>query len=318
VQPNRSSPPRSEQVAPFLRERRWRVAASSIAPIAHGEWSRAFHFTLESGAEYVVRFGALNDFRKDEIAARYATPDLPIPRIVEIGEAFDSFYAISERAHGAFLDALDANQLRSALLSLWAAIDSMRLSALSGAGFGVWDGSGQAAHATWRDALLAVGTDAPDLRIAGWRRRLEQSPTGAEPFNTAFRRLAELALEVPDARHLIHADLLNYNVLVDRQRVSAVLDWGAAMYGDWVFDVAWFAFWQPWYPAWSGIDFAAEAVRYFTSVGADLAEFKARLRCCEVFIGLDNQAYCAFKGESRWPQLERVAQRTIELACSRC
>ena len=192
----------------------------------------------------------------------------------------------------------------------------MRLAVISSPathGFGLWDATGQAPHATWSQALLAVGTDAPGSRIAGWRRQLEESPTGAKPFDAAFRRLADLATEVPNARHLIHADLLNYNVLIDGQRVSAVLDWGAAMYGDWLFDIAWFAFWQPWYPAWSGIDFAAEAVRYFSSVGADLADFGTRLLCYELAIGLDNQAYCAFKGQARWPQLERVAQRTIEL-----
>jgi hygromycin-B 4-O-kinase len=315
VQPSNRYPIGLEQVAAFLRERGWRVGPT-ISPIAHGEWSRAFSFVVEDGAEYVVRFSMLDeDFRKDQVAARYATPALPIPRVLELGQVFDGFYAISERARGAFIDALDARQLRRALPSLCAAIDGMRQADVSAStGFGVWDASGQAPHASWRDALLAIGTDATGSRIAGWRPRLEQSPTGAEPFDTAFSRLVKLTAEVPNTRHLIHADLLNYNVLIDGERVSAVLDWGAAMYGDWVFDVAWFVFWQPWYPAWSGIDFAAEAARYFTSMGVDVSDFRARMRCCEIAIGLDNQAYCAFKGDSRWPQLEAVARRTIELS----
>ena len=39
-----------------------------------------------------------------------------------------------------------------------------------------------------------------------------------------------------------------------------------------------------------------------------------RMRCRETVIGLDNQAYCVFKGESRWPQLEAVARRTLVLS----
>lgn len=288
---------------------------SNISPIAHGEWSRAFTF----GTDYVVRFNPHgDDFRKDELAAHYATTQLPIPRILEVGRAFDGFYAISDRAHGTFLDALDAHHLTAALPSLWSAIDHMRQADISAThGFGVWDARARAPHATWREALLGVAIDAPNSRTAGWRQRLEQSPTGAQPFDAALQRLVQLSARLPDARHLVHADLLNYNVLVEGDRVSAVLDWGAAMFGDWVFDIAWFVFWQSWYPAWSGIDFEAEALGYFTSKGVDLARFSERLRCCAIAIGLDNQAYCAFKGESRWPQLEHVAHRTIALSLAK-
>jgi hygromycin-B 4-O-kinase len=133
-------------------------------------------------------------------------------------------------------------------------------------------------------------------------------------FDTARRKLCELVDDQPNARHLVHADLLNYNVLVEGERVSAVLDWGAAMYSDWIFDIAWFVFWQPWYPAWASIDFEYEAKRHFERVGLHVPDFASRMRCCEIAIGLDNQAYCAFKGESRWPQLEAVARRTLALS----
>jgi hygromycin-B 4-O-kinase len=315
VQPSNEHPLAVERVTAFLQGRGWRPG-STISPIAHGEWSHAFSFAT-GGTAYIIRFSTLDeDFRKDQLAARFTAPALPIPRMLEVGQAFDGFYAISERAVGRFLDVLDAEQMGRTLPSLFAAIDEMRRSDTSGSsGFGLWDACGQAPHASWRDALLAIGTDTPGTRITGWRRRLEHSPTGAEPFDTAFDRLAKLSADLPDARHLLHADLLNYNVLIQGERVAAVLDWGAAMYGDWIFDVAWLIFWQPWYQAWSGIDFEAEATSYFASTGADVSDFGVRLRCCEIAIGLDNQAYCAFKGESRWPQLEAVARRTIELSC---
>jgi hygromycin-B 4-O-kinase len=232
---------------------------------------------------------------------------LPIPRVLEVGAAFAGYYAIAERARGEYLDVLDAERMPRVLASLWEASAAMRDADLTGTrGFGVWDATGMARHATWRDALLAMATDVPGSRISGWRRRLEQSPTGAEPFDTAYDALRELSRGLPNPRHLVHADLLNYNVLVQDERVAAVLDWGNAMFGDWVFDVAWFVFWQPWYPAWAGID--------FTRGFSHEPDFAVRLRCCMLAIGLDNQAYCAFKGEERWPQLADVARRTLEMA----
>ncbi len=303
-------------VAALLRDRGWR-GASAIAPIVHGEWSRAFSFAVDGQAtEYVVRFSTLDvDFRKDLLAARFAGLRLPIPRMLELGKAFDGFYSISECARGVFIDALDGKQMRRAITSLLAGIDGMRQVDISTTrGFGLWDASGQAPHATWRDALLAIGTDTSESRIAGWRPRLEQSPTGAALFDSAFKRLTELVDDLPNVRHLVHADLLNYNVLVDADRISAVLDWGAAMYGDWLFDIAWLVFWQPWYPAWAGIDFVHEATAHFAALSLPIADFDLRLRCCEIAIGLDNQAYCAFRGEVRWPQLEAVARRTLALS----
>src|SRR5207244_3903613 len=91
----------------------------------------------------------------------------------------------------------------------------------------------------------------------------------------------------PDARHLVHSDLLNFNLLVADDRITGVIDWGSAMYGDFLWDVAWFAFWQPWYPAWRGLDFPEAARQHFAEIGLDVPEFDARLRGCELAIGLD-------------------------------
>ncbi|MDQ6670900.1 MAG: aminoglycoside phosphotransferase family protein [Chloroflexota bacterium] len=305
----------SRRVAALLRDRGW-SGVTAIARIGHGEWSQAFSFRVEPGTEYVVRFSPLDeDFHKDQLASAFAAPTLPIPTVLAFGEAFDGYYAIAQRASGTYLDALDGEQLVRALPSLFSALEGMRQADVSATrGYGVWDAKGNAPQPTWRDALLAIGSEAGSPRIAGWRRRLEQSPTGVVPFETASRKLSELVDEVPNARHLVHADLLNYNVLVEGNHVSAVLDWGSAMYGDWVFDIAWFAFWQPWYPTWASIDFEREARLHFERVGLDVPDFAIRMRCCQIAIGLDNQAYCAFKGESRWPQLAAVARRTLVLS----
>ncbi len=113
-------------------------------------------------------------------------------------------------------------------------------------------------------------------------------------------------------RHLIHSDLLNYNVLVADGRISAVIDWGCAMYGDFLYDLAWFEFWAPWYAAWRGIDFRREAARHYASIGLDVPRFEERLTGCQIHIGLAAQAYNAFK--ERWDALEETARRTLEVA----
>jgi aminoglycoside phosphotransferase (APT) family kinase protein len=82
------------------------------------------------------------------------------------------------------------------------------------------------------------------------RAELAASPVRTGPFDRGYARLAELAEGLPDKRHIIHGDLLNRNVLVQGERITAVIDWRNALYGDRLYDAAWLIFWQPWFPHW--------------------------------------------------------------------
>ena len=286
--------------------------ASSILPIGKGVWSKAFAFRRQ-GQDYVVRFGAhWDDFAKDRLAAHYASPDLPIPRVVEMGEALGAYYAISERVFGGYIDEVDGAQMQALLPSLFAALDAMRLTDISTTtGYGGWGADGTAVYPSWREALLDVANDRPRDRIHGWRERLEASLVGVGPFDEAYRLLLALADCIPEERHLIHSDLLHYNVLVEGDRITGVLDWGCGLYGDFLYDLAWLCFWQPWYPAWEGIDFQAEAMRHHAAIGLEAPNFEERLRCCQIHIGLGSQAYQAYAGE--WGDLQATAQRTLDV-----
>jgi hygromycin-B 4-O-kinase len=175
-----------------------------------------------------------------------------------------------------------------------------------------WGADGTAPYPSWRAALLAVATDRPADRTHGWRARLAASSVGAGPFEEAYEHLQTLAEHVPEERHLIHSDLLHYNVLVEADRMTGVLDWGCGMYGDFLYDLAWFCFWQPWYPAWQRIDFREEAARHYSTIGLDVPDFEARLRCCQIHIGLAGQAYQAYAGN--WTDLQDTARRTLDIA----
>jgi hygromycin-B 4-O-kinase len=86
------------------------------------------------------------------------------------------------------------------------------------------------------------------------------------------------------------------------------------MTGDFLYDLAWLCFWQPWYPAWQRIDFEQEARRHYTAIGLAVPGLEQRLLCCQLHIGLAGMAYQAYAGD--WVNLEGTAQRTLGLARS--
>jgi hygromycin-B 4-O-kinase len=295
----------------FVR-RRYGSRASGLTPLGAGGWSRAYAFTLD-GRDLVVRFGAYGeDFAKDQRMADFSSALLPIPAVLELGEAPGGFFAVSRRAYGDFLDELDSDGMRAVLPRLLTALRAAwRIDLSTTDGYGGWRSDGSAPHASWRDALLDITLSRPNPRLQGWREALETSPTGAGPFDAGAAALRTLVDKCPEDRQLIHNDLLNRNILVRGGEITAVLDWGNSMYGDGAYDLALLSYAWPWYPRWSDIDIEGVITEHMAAVGENLPNLDDRLRCCQVHIALDAQAYTAFIG--RWDDLAAHAWRTMTL-----
>jgi hygromycin-B 4-O-kinase len=306
----------------FLRDR-YGDRAGAVTPLGAGEWSRVYAVALD-GREMAVKFGAYaEDFAKDARMARHSSGSLPIPVVHDSGPALGGFFAVSQRAHGDFLDELDAAGMRLVLPGLLTALHTARgiEAPMPGdpgpggcrpAGYGPWRPDGTALHQSWRDALLDVVNDRPGGRTHGWRQALVSSPTGAGPFDDAADALGELAPPGPQPRQLIHGDLLYRNVLVQGPAITAVLDWGNSMYGDGLYDLAWLLYWWPWFPAWRDIGIQAIIADHLEASGEWPGDAATRLRCYQIHIGLDAQAYNAFTG--RWQELADNARLTAALA----
>lgn len=75
-----------------------------------GFWSRAYGFT-SSGRPLVVRLGPHRDwYEADRAAMAFSGPDLPVPPVLEIGEALGLTYAISWRCPGSPLEEVTVDQ----------------------------------------------------------------------------------------------------------------------------------------------------------------------------------------------------------------
>ncbi|WP_377273735.1 phosphotransferase family protein [Peterkaempfera sp. SMS 1(5)a] len=287
--------------------------ASEPLPLAAGAWSEAFELTID-GAEMVLRLGAHGaDFAKDELAARLAGPDLPVPPVPARGVVDGWHYAISARAQGIAFDDLSGADVALVLPSLLAALDDIgRIEVAGTGGYGIWTPDGRAPYDSWVDALLAIGTET--ARVPGWRAALADSEIGLGPIQAGLEALVALAPYLPDERRVIHGDLLSRNVLVAGDTVTAVLDWGNSMYGDSLYDAAWLIYWWPWYPQWRAVDIYAELLAHWYATGPLPTHLRERLHAYLIHIGLDAIAYCTFR--RRWDEVRSNVESVVTLANS--
>ncbi|RYJ23216.1 hygromycin-B-phosphotransferase [Streptomyces sp. L-9-10] len=287
--------------------------ATEPRQLAAGAWSQAFELTID-GAEAVLRIGAHGtDFAKDELAAGYTGPGLLVPPVLARGVVDTWHYAISRRAYGIGLDDLPATDVALTLPSLLTTLDAIGGIDLAGtAGYGIWSPDGHAPYDSWPDALLAIGTET--ARVPGWRAALANSEFGLGPVEAGLAALAALTPYLPDERHMIHGDLLSHNVLAADGTVTAVLDWGNALYGDNLYDAAWLIYWWPWYPQWRDVDIRAALPAHWRATGPLPTHLRERLHAYLIHIGLDAIAYCAF--QRRWDEVRSNADIVAALARS--
>ena len=283
------------------------VGVSGVIRIGEGAWSRCFGFT-HGGQNLVIRFGRyVSDFEKDRMAHAYATPELPIPEVLEIGRVMDGCYAISRRVYGVPLERVSAGEWLGLVPAVVAALEAMRTADLSATeGFGGWGADGNAGYSSWSKRLLAVGEDTPDQRGHGWRERLAESPQGEATFEWGFDLLKQVAGDgVP--RSLLHCDLTNRNVLVNGKQISGVLDWGCSVYGDHLYDLALLEFWAPWHLQLDVEPLRSAIEQQWAEKGYRPENEKSRIIACYLHIGLEHIAYNAHLGD--WTTLLAVAKR---------
>lgn len=222
-------------------------------------------------------------------------------------------YALSARAYGVGLDDLSAADVALTLPSLLTTLDAVgRIDVADSAGYGIWTPNGQGPYGSWAEALLAIGSET--ARVPGWRAALADSGIGLGPVEAGLAALAALAPYLPDERRMIHGDLLSRNVLAAGGTVTAVLDWGNALYGDSLYDAAWLVYWWPWYPQWRGTDIYAELLAHWHAAGPLPVHLRERLHAYLIHIGLDAIAYCAF--QRRWDEVRSHVDIVVALADS--
>ena len=279
-----------EPIRAFLSERFELV--SDVEELQPGGWSSAYSF--RSGQhDLILRVGDhAEDFNKERYASTWHVAGVPVPEVLDLGEAFNGFYIVSQRHEGQKLADLDPSRVPRAIESLFEVVVAMRQIRLPGRGFGIWRTPDCNAPATtWGEHLRSVGSR-DESRLVGWRRKLAAHPRANSAFQQGCAVVEELTTDLPDTRGLVHADLLLNHLVDGDDGVTAVFDWGNALAGDPLYDIAWILYCIPWFQAIDRRHVLALARRHFPNDDVDRL-----LPLYELHIGVASLQYQAFAEE---------------------
>jgi aminoglycoside phosphotransferase (APT) family kinase protein len=274
-------------------------AIADLGPLRGGFWSAAYGYRVGAD-EFVLRLGDVPEgFTIDRAAMRFGSPALPVPDVLEIGDAFGLSFAISRRHHGRFIESVTVNDAPVAGRTLDGLLAALRAVPASASDPVLWHAVEAEPFETWRRWLLDGLVDDPGHRVSGWRAALAADRRVDRVFRACEARVGALLDACPERRDLVHGDLLHQNVLVadDASRVTAVFSWKCSVRGDFLFDVAWCSFWGAWHPGIAATD-PWHSILSAPDLGpADLDDAELRHHCYELQIAASQLGWSAWTGD---------------------
>jgi len=300
-----------EEVLAFLA--RQPGAPRDLEALAGGAWSSAWAYRA-GGEELVVRFGQeVSWYEADRMAMAFASPDLPVPEVREVGRTPSGrAYAISVRHHGRFLEDTPAGQAGALTRTLTRLLVALYRVPAGPDARVAWHRAGTPAG-SWREFLLAGLVDDSGKLVRGWSAALVGDRQLAALSTAVTGRVRALAQACPERRDLVHGDLLHGNVLVSPDaQVEAVLSWKCSVRGDFLFDAAWCSFWAPFHPgiAADPLPGLLRAPSVRDEPGA-LLDAAARHHCYELHIGFTHLGWNIWTGDQEG--LAATARRLAEV-----
>lgn len=297
-------------VAMFL-QRQFGAPVKGLRPLTGGNVAEVYQFSV-NGRDYVVRFAApeFAAFEQEAfIADRYASPLVPIPRIAAIGQTGDRSYAISEAAPGEHIDALLPAETAALSASLFDVLDAIHAADTSNTTGWGWIGrDGNGLSSSWGAHIGAIVDPSHDHPYYGtWASVFGATALELADIKPLAQALTDLLPVCPEQRTLLHGDFGFTNVLVADGRITAVLDWANALYGDPLYDLAWLDFWG------AGVNYAQTGRSRSAARGEDLTGFADRLACYQAYVALDAMRFFAKRDDASGLDFVRNRVRALGL-----
>ncbi|MDD9266404.1 phosphotransferase family protein [Paenibacillus sp. GCM10023248] len=280
--------------AQALLERILKSPVTDVQPIDQGEVSKVFSFRQQQQS-FIVHFNSGSDgfVRERYIHATFSPQGVPAPRVREIGRANEDLcYAIADKVPGRTIISYPIEDIRRILpdvVEQFALINRLQLGGTKG--YGWIQPSGDGSHDTWTDFLASFFLEKQTGFWEGWFALFETTFLEKKVFDRLYGVMMELAKHSPEQRYVVHGDFHLGNMLSDGNKVTGIVDWEMAFYGDFVFDLASQHLWTP------QLQIPDMVRSAWADRGQEIPHFEDRLKCALLFKGIDGLRFYAKKDD---------------------
>lgn len=276
----------------------------NIETVNSGEFSQAYAFE-NAGARFIIRFNSYTDvgFKKEAVVyAEYIA--VPTPKVIDIGKYEGFHYSLTEAYQGVQLHKLDADTMQAVLPSLFETMNTIHTQPVKGSGFGVWGIDQNGMFDSFEAQLRRF------IHADKWEMWAVQHPFFDLSFaNRLMGEFDSLVPYIPAERSFLHGDFGRTNIFAHGGQIEGVIDWSEAMYGDFLLDLAWCAFWE------SRVDMVAAYLAFNKANSRlDLSHFEQRVRLYLLFSALNNIVFEVVRGrEDAYHDTILAAKRVLKI-----
>ncbi len=139
---------------------------------------------------------------------------------------------------------------------------------------------------SWQESIESLD----NRKIAcNWEHLFHKTFLEKKLFSYYELQILRLIPDCPEEKQLVHGDIGFDNVIWDGTRITGILDWAESKIGDPLWDVAWLNFWS------DDIDYANKFYHFYKRQNQIPQNYKERLCCYSLHIGLTSLAIAAYK-----------------------
>jgi hygromycin-B 4-O-kinase len=175
---------------------------------------------------------------------RLQSVGVPLREVIQDGTYQGLKYTIAKKSRGNGLTSLPPAEFVSVLPAVYdilLAISSVDMTGTQG--YGGFNESGFGPDETWQMYLSKIRDEEPGQFFGNWHEMFDTTFLEKDRFEAYYSQMMRHINFIPVPRLLVHGAFGYDNVLIENGKVTAVLDWQDAKFGDPLFDIAYLDFW---------------------------------------------------------------------------
>jgi len=173
---------------------------------------------------------------------------VPIREVLADGEHEGLMYTVARKERGRKAAELAPDEFGAALPSILEILIALSSVDMSGTeGYGWFNHLGVGTDDTWPAHLARIKDEEPGLFFGNWHSLFESTFLDRERYDLYYSEMMNLTSGIDFPRLLVQGSFGPYKVFIDNGKVSAVIDWADARFGDPLFDLAYMDFWPTGY-----------------------------------------------------------------------